>query len=108
MKTVLEPIESLHFHTDKYEMVGDKQKETIEYLSKLEPNEFLLPNTFRKHNESGFKLNLFKIDKELTQKILKKSKQNNIKLSGFLNTAAYYALHDLFTENSLDFPRIGE
>ncbi len=106
MENVLDPIESLHYYTEKYKMIGEKQKETIEFISKLKPVEFLLPKEFRKYNETGFKLNLFKIDKELTQKIIKKTKENNIKLSGFLDTAAYYALHDLYTENGLDFPKL--
>ena len=29
-----------------------------------------------------------------------------IKLSGFLNTAVYYALHKLYSENGLELPKV--
>jgi hypothetical protein len=106
MKTVIEPVESLHHYVDKYGMFGESQKIKVEDLNKIEEPVFSLPTEFRKYNETGFKLSLFKLDKELTNKILKKTKENKIRLSGYLNTAVYYALKDLYDENNITFPSI--
>ena len=106
MVEILEPADSLNNMIKKLGMFGDKQKETINELKKMKPVEFLLPNEFRIHNESGFKLNLLKLDKSLTSQILIKSKQNKIKLSGYFNAIVFYALRDLYLENGLEFPKV--
>ena len=70
MRTVLEPVESLNYLTEKYGMFGKKQRETVDYISRMKEVHFLLPHEFRKYNESGFKLNFLKLDKDLTNKII--------------------------------------
>jgi hypothetical protein len=106
MKTVLEPVESLHHYVDKYGMFGEQQKAEVSKLAKNEPVNFLLPNEFRKYNEKGFKLDLFKIDKELTQKLIENAKSNNVKLTACLTTAIFYAINKLYLENNLEFPQL--
>jgi hypothetical protein len=50
-------------------------------------------------------LNLNKLNADLTTKILQKAKQNKVKLTGFLSTAIFYALKDLYLENGLKLPK---
>jgi len=108
MKTVLEPSPSLHYLTEKYNMVGSFAKALIkisDFLNKFLNPVFLLSDEFKKYNESGFKLNLNKLNADLTTKILQKAKQNKVKLTGFLSTAIFYALKDLYLENGLKLPK---
>ncbi|CAF1130716.1 unnamed protein product [Brachionus calyciflorus] len=63
----------------------------------------ILPDKFRS-NKPGYLLDLFKLDKELVDKIISKSKMNNIRLSGYFHTVTLYALRRLFIENDEPFP----
>ena len=67
-------------------------------------NSFKLASEFKILNENGFKINLFKIDKSLTEKLTILAKEKNIKLTSFINTAIFYALRNLYVENNIKFP----
>lgn len=105
MTEILQPVESLNYMINKHSMIGEAQRETLNELYKLKPVDFLLPSEFRIHNERGFKLNLVKLDKELTSQILAKARQNKIRLSGYFNAVVFYALRDLYVEYDLEFPK---
>jgi hypothetical protein len=106
MKTCLEPVESLHYYVEKYKLFGEKQKNNLLEKQKEQEVEFLLDKEFRQFNETGFKLDCFKVDKQTTSKIMQKAKENKIRLTGYLNTAVLYALRDLYNEYNLKLPEI--
>ena len=106
MRTVLEPVESLNYLTEKYGMFGKKQRETVDFLSKKEPVEFHLPTEFKIYNETGLKISLLKLNKDLTNEIVRKAKHYKIKLTSFLISAFCFALKDLYIENDLKCPNI--
>lgn len=103
---ILEPAESLNYMADKQQMVGWKQKLIIKLALKFLTTSCILPNEFRPENESGFKLNFSKVDKHSTSEILKKAKENNIKITGYLIAVVYYALKKLYDENNVKFPKV--
>ena len=105
MITKMEPCEGLYEICKKTCLFKDEFQPLIRKMNnEVHPN-FVLHDKFKEDNESGFELDFFKFDKELTSKILAKSKQNKLKLTGFFQTAAFYALHELYLENELTFPK---
>ena len=105
MEQILEPVESFNFMVDKNHMIGWKQRLLVKLAMILKRPTSLLPDVFRSENESGFKLKFFKIDKESTSQILKKAKENKVKITSYLTAVIYYALNDLYTENKVEFPK---
>jgi hypothetical protein len=105
MKNKMEPCEDLYVLSKKFNLFKEEHKQTIERLNNRELTKFNLDKKFRSYNESGFWLDLFKIDKDLTSRILASCKKNKVRLTGFFQTALFYALKELYDENGLDFPK---
>jgi hypothetical protein len=79
--------------------------EYIKLLNKEPLVDFKLSSKFKWFNETGFKLNLFEIDSDLTERLINANKLNSSKLTAFLTTIAFYALNDLYTENNIRIPK---
>ena len=105
MKTRMEPCESLYETCKKTRLYKEEFQPLIDKMNNEFHPKFLLHEKFKEGNESGLKLDFFKFDKEFTSKILAKSKQHKLRLTGFFQTAAFYALHKLYLENELTFPK---
>jgi hypothetical protein len=105
MKLDLNLIGSLNDETIKSGFFIEKHEKLLEELKKKRYNSFLLHDEFKKFNESGLKINLMRFDLQTTQLIVKKCKEKNLKMTGFLNSALIYALNSLYNENNLEFPK---
>ena len=105
MKIKLEPVENLHVICDQRKLFKESHKETIQKLGNLEKVKFNLADELGSNKETGFILDLFKLDKELTTNIIVKSKPHKVRLTGYFQTAALYAMRDLYQENGLEFPK---
>ena len=103
MKVRLELVDNLNVLTSEYKLFSDKQKWAINELRTIQNNNFILDDEF-KCNELGLKINMLKLNKKLSEKLLAKAKEKNTKLTGMLNAAIVYALRDLYEENGLVFP----
>ncbi len=73
-------------------------------LKEYQNNSFKLSEEFKCLNESGLKINLLRIDKLLSDRLIKLSKEKRVKVTGFINSAIIYALRELYQENNLIFP----
>lgn len=105
MKITLEPIENLHALCEKTKLFKEEHKETIKKINAQEKVKFILDELFASTKETGFKLDLFPLEKELTKKIIEVSKPKNVKLTGYFHTVGIYALKKLYDENGLTFPK---
>jgi hypothetical protein len=105
MRNKLEPCEDLHAMCEKTKLFREEHQATIQKLNNREMTKFNLDKKFRSYNESGFYLDLFVMDKALTSSILTKCKPNKVRLTGFFQTALFYALKELYSENGLEFPK---
>lgn len=90
--------------SSKYNLFTDKQKKVFNELKEHQNNSFKLADKFKCFNEIGLKINLIRMDKFLSDRLIKLSKQNQVKVTGFINTAIIYALRELYQENNLAFP----
>ena len=106
MKEELDISLGLADRVEKEQMVGDKQKETVKYWNEKPPSPFklLLPEYFHT-NEIGLNINLLRINKDICEKLIEKSKVNGISFNSFFNTSLFYALRQLYVENGLEFPK---
>lgn len=105
MRNHLEMIDNLDQLVEKHTLIQEKQLQRIKSIQNEPRLDFKLSPKFRCDNETGFKLNLFNIEPELTSRIIKANKQNKSKLSAYLTTVAIYALKDLYDENNICFPK---
>ena len=95
---------SLHSNADKYGLFTEAQREAVDRLNKAKKVQFLLPDKFKSESENGLKISLIKFDKQLTNRIVETSKREKTRATGFLTTAALYALKQLYDEAEVEFP----
>lgn len=81
----------------------------IKELEKLQKEKFLFDKKFGSKKstnpEKGYKLDLFKLEKSLSEKILASCKKNDVKLTSYLNAVTFYSLKKLYDENGLKMPK---
>ena len=105
LKIVLKPAPNLHQVVSDKGLFNKTQQETVELLNKREDGvEFVLHEKFKSYCENGLKINLIKLDKNLTTNLLNKCKTNNVRITGCINTAIFYALNKLYLMNNLEVP----
>ena len=105
MKEKLQPYDNLHVLCKQRGLFSEqKHQAKIEEMDKRQMPKFRLDDKFKSSNESGFKLDFVKLGKETTGKILSKSKLHNIRLTGYFQTIALYALKSLYDGEKLIFP----
>lgn len=105
MNEKLELIPNLDEIVDEHKLIDESKKQHINHLNNEPRVDFKLSTKFRCNNERGFKLNLFTIDQNLTERIVKENKLNNTKLTAYLTSIAFYALNDLYIENNIRLPK---
>ena len=105
MREKLELIPNLDEIVEEHKLMNGNKMQHIKLLNKEPKVDFKLSPKFRWFNETGFKLNLFVIDPDLTERIIKANKLNDSKLTAYLTTIAFYALNDLYIENNIRIPK---
>ena len=111
MKTKLEPMANLHTLCESRNLFNEKKhlKKVEEIGTKMSDptnRKFLFDDKFKSDNEIGFKLDLFRIDESTTEKILRISKSNNIRLTAYFQTLLLYAVKKLYDENEIELPEL--
>ena len=102
----LEPFEhSIHDICEQNGLFGQEQKAKVHELSKITPIDFILHPKFKSNNEKGLKINFIKLDRDLTNKLSNSCKKHGVRMTGVLNTAAFYAIKQLYSENGLEPPK---
>ncbi|CAF0764066.1 unnamed protein product [Brachionus calyciflorus] len=100
----LEPLKDMFTLCKESGIFKEDHLETIENNNQKENVKFILPKEFGS-DQRGFNLTLFKINSDLTKKILDKCKLEGIRVTGYLQTICSYAFKDLYMENNLKFPK---
>lgn len=103
MTQTLEPTENLYVYCEKTNLYQADFKHNIEKYNSTLEEKLRLPESFRT-SEAGFKLDLFKLDKNVTRDLIDACKANNVRLTAYFYTALYYALNQLYTENEQKMP----
>jgi hypothetical protein len=103
MKIHLEAVADLHTLCEERNLFKNSHLKTIEKLNEIKRPKLVLPDKFMT-KKRGFLLDLFKLEKELTEKIIRVSKLNGIRLASYYHTVAVYALRKLYLENDVPFP----
>lgn len=105
MRITLPLGQSIHEMCDKYNMATPEIYEFIKKFNKRQKKSLLIPAKFRPNtDETGFKINIFKLDQEITSKIVEMTRVHKLRVTGYLSACAVYALKKLFEENELEFP----
>jgi hypothetical protein len=105
IKTVLKLAPNLHEVVAEKGLFNKIQQETVELLDKkTDAVKFVLNDKFKSNSETGLKINLIKLDKNLTKNLLNKCKTNNVRMTGCINTAIFYAIRKLYLMNNLEVP----
>ena len=104
MNVKLNLTENMHDLILKYGLLNNEVEKLINRERLVH---FNFPCLFRKseNEEGGTKINLLKIDQNLTTEILRQSKERKIRLSGFLVTVALEAFKQLYDEFNILIPR---
>jgi hypothetical protein len=102
MKTVLKPAPNLHQVVNEKGLFKQTQQEAVS--QRTNDVEYVLDEKFRSYGENGLKINLIKLDKILTKKLLNNCKKNNSRMTACINTAIFYALRKLYLMNNLEIP----
>ena len=105
MRIRLEPVENLYVICKERKLFKESFREKIKYLNSLEKVKFNLSGFLGSSRETGFILDFLKLSKQLTSNIIAKSKINQLKLTGYFQTAALYAMKSLYDELDLEFPK---
>ena len=105
MKENLELIANLDEIVEEHKLLNDAQMQYIKRLQKEPRVDFKLSPQFKWFNETGYKLNLFTVNPNLTERIIKANKLNKTKLTAYLMTIGFHALKDLYTENNIQIPK---
>ena len=105
MSISLKPVHNLHVICDQRGLFKQSYRDNIEKLRNKERVQFKLADLFRSSNETGYILDFFKLDSKLSSKIINKSKQNHLRLTGYFQTAALYAINDLYKEYNLQLQK---
>lgn len=105
MKVNLKPSLSLNELAKLKGLFTQTQEDMVNKLSqKSGAVEFILDEKFKSLNQTGLKINLIRLDKNLTRSLINKCKLNDVRITGCLNTAIFYALKDLYSLNGLQPP----
>ena len=105
MKEKLELIPNFEEIVNAHKLIDESKMEYIKQINNRPRVYFKLSPKFKCRNETGFKLNFFTIDTNLTERIVNENKLNNTKLTAYLTTIAFYALNDLYMENNIRLPK---
>jgi hypothetical protein len=105
MKEKLELIPNFEEIVNEHKLMDASKMDHIKKMKNKPRVDFKLSSKFQYHNEIGFKLNMFTIDSNLTERIVNQNKLNNTKLTAYLTTVAFYALNDLYMENNIRLPK---
>ncbi|CAF0992169.1 unnamed protein product [Brachionus calyciflorus] len=96
--------EDLYELSEKSHLVKENNFKVIEQRRTSPLPKLLLSEKLKTNNEKGFKLDFLKLDEETTKNILKISKQNAVKMTGFFYMVSLYALRDLYGKYEIEFP----
>lgn len=103
MKVKLKPVADLHTLCEERNLFNQSHLKMIKKLNEIRKNQLSLPEKF-KTKKRGFLLDLFRLDKIMTEKIISISKSKGIRLTSYFQTITIYALRKLFLENDEPFP----
>ncbi|CAF1068933.1 unnamed protein product [Brachionus calyciflorus] len=104
MRVKLEPLKDMYTLCKETGIFKKAHLEAIQKFNQPEFAKFILPKEFSSE-KNGFNLTFFKMNSDLTEKILAKCKLTNIRITGYLQTIFLYAIRDLYLENNLKFPQ---
>ena len=109
MSNKLEICPNMHELLMKRGFLNDNVKNEVENLIKNERLvHFNMPLLFRNNDNernNRTKINLFKIDSNVSEKIILQSKERKIRLTGFFITIALNTFKELYDEYNIVFPR---
>jgi hypothetical protein len=103
MRVKLDACESLYYYCKKSQLIDEKKEKLIAALDKPMRRQTFAAE-FRCAHETGFKLDFFKLSKDVTRRVIARAKENNTRLTAYFYTALFYALKKVYAENELDFP----
>jgi hypothetical protein len=92
-------LEERHLFTDKHKAMIDEMHASDKRL------DFKYSNKFKCNNERGLKINIFRIDKETTRRVIEMAKARNLKLTGVVAALIIYTINDLYEANKVIFPK---
>lgn len=108
MKVVLDVVDDLYELSQQRGLFGEEQKKAMARMNEEAKDSkvvnFQFPDKFRSPNDSGYRLNLFKLDRETTAKILSRSRLNKSKLTAYFYAAIFYAVKKMYDEEKIEFP----
>lgn len=105
MREKLELVPNLDELVEEHKLINESQMNHIKMLQSEPQVNFKISSKFSLNNETGFKLNLFSIEANLTELIIKANKRNKTKLTAYLTTVAFYSLNNLYIENNIQIPK---
>lgn len=98
MRVRLDPPESSHSMCEKTGLFRDDYLKKIKELNETPVPKFVFDSKFKSENETGFALDLFCIDQSASDKIIKLTKKNGLRVTSYFQTVAFYALKKLYAE----------
>lgn len=73
----------------------------IEEFLKIPVSRFVFDDKFKSENETGFALELMRLDRDTSKKITEITKKHGLRVTSFYQTVLFFALKKLYTENDL-------
>jgi hypothetical protein len=104
MNVILEPSLSLNELAFNKGLFTQTQQDTVDALARQkDPVQFVLHEKFKSAQETGLKINLIRLDQDMTRQLIQKCKSNQTRITGCLNASIFYALRFVFDDFSYLF-----